>query len=143
MLPPQAAAMPPAAAPQAAWPAPQNSPQPGQPQAQPWPQPGQPQAQPWPQPGQPQAQPGQPPQAQWGAPQQAPTCPRCASVGVWYPQAGIWGCEKCRAPIGAPVPRAAVPAPSNPGLAVLKVFGFILLIIVLVAIKLGLRGAFR
>jgi len=128
--------MPPAAPPQGAWPAPQNPPQPGPPQAQPWAQPGAPQAQPWP-------QPNQPPQAQWGAPPQAPTCPRCASVGVWYPQAGIWGCEKCRAPIGAPVPRAAAPPPSNPALGVAKVFGFIILIIVLVAIKLAMRGAFR
>ncbi len=73
----------------------------------------------------------------------APTCPRCASVGVWYPQAGIWGCERCRAPIGAPVPRAATPPPTNVGLAVMKVFGVILLIIVAIVIKVWAKGGFR
>jgi ribosomal protein L37AE/L43A len=108
--------------------------------AMPPPPPVAPQAAPWPQPGPaPQSQAAPPP----GQSPQTPTCPRCASVGVWYPQAGIWGCERCRAPIGAPAPRAAVEKPSGLGNGVIKFFGIVILIIVLVAIKLGLRGAFR
>ncbi len=41
------------------------------------------------------------------------------------------------------MPRAATPPPTNVGLAVMKVFGVILLIIVAIVIKVWAKGGFR
>ncbi len=102
----------------------------------------------------PVAQPAMAPPPMQSAPAQAvPFCPTCWTPGTWHPQAQRFGCDKCRtllapAPPGAPV--APVNAITNPhhmksdaGSAIGKVILWIVVIAVLVAIKLSIRGALR
>lgn len=82
-----------------------------------------------------------------------PFCPRCWTPGTWHEAAGKFGCDKCRtlldaAPANAPVvPPNAITNPhhmkSDAGSAFGKVVLWIVVIGVLVAIKLAVRGALR
>ena len=84
-------------------------------------------------------------------PQAVPFCPTCWTPGTWHPQSQRFGCDKCRtmlepAPAGAPVvPIHVITNPhkvkSDPGAAIGKFVLWIVVIVILVVIKLAIRGA--
>jgi len=70
----------------------------------------------------------------------SPACTRCGRPATWYAQTAQWGCDHCQIPV---VPYQQVDTGSQAGMIVLKIFLFILMVGVIVAIKVGIRGAFR
>jgi ribosomal protein L37AE/L43A len=68
-----------------------------------------------------------------------PKCPRCWGDGTWHPQAGKWGCDRCKNFID---PASVAPVQANPndfGLKMLKALLWIALFIVLIVLKVYLR----
>jgi ribosomal protein L37AE/L43A len=86
-----------------------------------------------------------PPVTPWaGAPpafagQPTPKCPRCWGDGTWHPQAGKWGCDRCKSFLD---PALATPVQANPndfGVKMAKALLWIVLIIALIALKVWIR----
>lgn len=76
-------------------------------------------------------------------PPPGPPCPRCQGAATWYAAANTWGCDRCQLPVASPAQMVAVQQGSDAGTIVLKVVGFIVIIIIAVVVKLAIRGAFR
>lgn len=71
--------------------------------------------------------------------QPVPQCPRCWGNATWHPQVGKWGCDRCKTFLD-PTAIAATTAPTNDaGLKIVKVLAWLILLIVLIAIKVALR----
>jgi hypothetical protein len=71
--------------------------------------------------------------------QPAPKCPRCWGDGTWHPQAGKWGCDRCKSFLD---PAATAQAQANPndfGLRMAKALLWVVLLIALIALKVYLR----
>jgi ribosomal protein L37AE/L43A len=65
-----------------------------------------------------------------------PACPRCWAPGTWHAQIGKWGCDRCQSSFE---PAVIAAAGASAGAKVAKFFLWMILIIVVIAIKVALR----
>lgn len=76
------------------------------------------------------------------AAQPAPQCPRCWGGATWHPEAGKWGCDRCKTYLDPAQVAAATTgaAAADSGIKVAKFLLWLVLLIALIAIKVALRS---